>query len=187
MDIKALLDAREAYLATPGIEHYDETLQAVVAAADSTGSLGKADIGALVLWKRLRADTPWATALQQRPEGDVRAITAMAIEAVRDQSLSLEEAGRRGRQALLGLPGCGHGPALASAILLAGAPTRMAVYDRHAEAGLRMLGLPSGGSYATYMANLGTLVDGLAAEGHDWTPRDVDTALFAMGRQQARR
>jgi len=44
------------------------------------------------------------------------------------------------RRVLLKLPGCQHGPAVASAILTAGASDRMAVYDRRAVAALGALG-----------------------------------------------
>ncbi|WP_125621498.1 MULTISPECIES: hypothetical protein [unclassified Streptomyces] len=40
--------------------------------------LGKADIGALVVWKRLRADIPWAAALMSVPDAEVRTVTAQA-------------------------------------------------------------------------------------------------------------
>ncbi|MGJ3558078.1 hypothetical protein ACR6C2_00585 [Streptomyces sp. INA 01156] len=53
-----LITARTAYTQAVSA-HYDELLHHVAHRAQAEGSLGKADIGALLLWKRLRADTPW--------------------------------------------------------------------------------------------------------------------------------
>ncbi|WP_156213494.1 hypothetical protein [Lentzea aerocolonigenes] len=39
---------------------YDEVLTEVTARVSTTRSIGKSDIGALLMWKRLRADTPGA-------------------------------------------------------------------------------------------------------------------------------
>jgi hypothetical protein len=47
---------------------YDEVLVEVAARISTTGSIGKSDIGALLLWKRLRADTPWARQLMSMAE-----------------------------------------------------------------------------------------------------------------------
>ncbi|MFJ9808950.1 hypothetical protein ACIRTB_12000 [Streptomyces sp. NPDC101158] len=57
-----LSSARQAYADTVS-PHYDEALQDVIQRASGSGSIGEADIGALLLWKRLRADTPWAADL----------------------------------------------------------------------------------------------------------------------------
>ena len=42
---------------------YDEVLTEVAARASTTRSIGKSDIGALLMWRRLRADTPWVRRL----------------------------------------------------------------------------------------------------------------------------
>jgi hypothetical protein len=55
---------------------YDEVLVEVTARISTTGSIGKSDIGALLMWKRLRADTPWARRLMSTPEAEVRTVTA---------------------------------------------------------------------------------------------------------------
>lgn len=178
--VSRLVTAQADYLANAG--HYDETLQHVSASIAASKSACKADIGALLFWKRLRADTPWAADLQHLPDEHVRNVTATAVTVVNDPTLTLAEAGRQGREALLELPGFRSGPALASALLLAAAPERMAVYDRRAEAGLNQIGISSEGRYSTYMGLIATLLKQLHDAGHEWKPRDVDTALFTLGK-----
>lgn len=188
-DVNVLLRARMGYLAAVS-PSYDETLFIVAARVNASRSLGKADIGALLFWKRVRADTRWARALHGLPEEHVHAITAEAVAAVRQETGDLADAARLGRSALTQLPGFHKGDALASALLVAAAPTRMAVYDTRVQNGLEMLGLnlsSAPGRYARYMGLVGGLVEKLAAAGHDWTPREVDTALFWLGRPTAPR
>lgn len=55
---------------------YDEVLAEVAARIATAVSVGKSDIGALLLWKRLRADTPWSGSLMSMPEVKVRILTA---------------------------------------------------------------------------------------------------------------
>ncbi|WP_055691547.1 hypothetical protein [Streptomyces prasinus] len=161
--------------------HYDEVLHHVAHRAQAEGSLGKADIGALLLWKRLRADTRWAGALMAVADAEVRRVTAAAVAAVRDTSLSRSTAARVGRAALAGLPGSTSGDALASAVLTAAAPDRTAVYDRRAHVGLRSLGIPLTHSQGRYSRCIDA-VDHLLADAPDpvraWTPREMDTALY---------
>ncbi|WP_328649095.1 hypothetical protein OHS58_17980 [Amycolatopsis sp. NBC_00348] len=106
---------------------YDEVLVEVAVRARAAGSIGKSDIGALLLWKRLRADTPWASRLMSVPDLEVRATTARVVDAVRDPHSSTPAAAREGRRLLASLPGFTTGDALASAVLVAAAPRRMAV------------------------------------------------------------
>lgn len=165
---------------------YDEVLYEVAERIARSGSIGKADIGALLFWKRLQANTPWAARLHLMPDLEVRRVTATAVEAVRDVTLETPEAAREGRSALTALPGFARGDALASALLLAAAPARMAVYDRRAQAALALLGLQlsaASGRYARYMALVDTLREELSTSRADaWIARDVDLALFALGR-----
>jgi len=176
--------AHEEYHATDS-GAYDEALLEVSERVEERGSVGKADIGALVLWKRMRADTRWARSLSLMTDAAVRQITGEAVTAVRDARLATPEAAGRGRAALGKLPGFARGDALASALLVAAAPDRMAVYDRRAQAGLEMLGLvltPAEGRYRRYMA----LVEDIRADvglrhGRAWTARDVDLALYWIG------
>lgn len=150
------------------------------------GSIGKADIGALVFWKRLRADTPWVTALHGLADQDVRGVTAPAVEAVQDSSLTPSEAAGKARGILSPLPGFQTGDALASALLTAAAPTRMAVYDERVQNGLKVLQIPLSAAKGRYRAYLGLISDLLLEAPSDvrssWTPRDVDLALYTLGR-----
>ncbi|MFD9217784.1 hypothetical protein ACFVY9_32735 [Streptomyces sp. NPDC059544] len=155
--------ARTAYLAAVS-PHYDEVLWDVAQRAENTGSLGKADLGALVVWKRLSAQTPWASELMSLPDSNVRSVTARAVQAVHNSGVSRAEAAKAGRGIVWELPGFRTGDALASAILTAAAPTRMAVYDRRVQQALGDLDLeltPAPGRYSRYM----DLLDHLLAEG----------------------
>lgn len=163
---------------------YDEVLAEVADRIRTTGAIGKADIGALLFWKRLRADTAWVRELMTKPEQDVRAVTAKAVAAVNDQSLTVPEAASAGRGELSSLPGFKTGDALASALLLAAAPGRMAVYDDRAHTGLKALGLSltaARGRYGRYMELVEDLRSTANLHGHAWSARDVDIALFWLG------
>ncbi|WP_405552063.1 TniB family NTP-binding protein [Streptomyces canus] len=124
-----LIPARAGYLA--GISpHYDEVFHDVAQRTQHASSLGKTDIAALPVWKRLSAQTRWVSALMSLPDTQVRAVTERAVIAVHDTALTRGQAARTGRSIMAELPGFRTGDALASAILTAAAPTRMAVYDR---------------------------------------------------------
>lgn len=163
---------------------YDEVLNQVAERVEKSGSIGKADIGALLFWKRLRADTPWVGRLNALSDESVRQTTAGAVSFVNDASLSTPEAAARGRGHLSSLPGFDKGDALASALLLSAAPKRMAIYDRRAQAGLGMLGLAlsaAPGRYARYMALVESIRSAALTRGMEWTGRDVDIALYRLG------
>ncbi|PRX50858.1 hypothetical protein B0I33_1019 [Prauserella shujinwangii] len=182
-----LLAAARASYGTQAEQTYDEVLREVAARIAATGSIGKTDIGALVLWKRIRADTLWARRLGDTPDEQVRAATAAAVAAVTADRLPVADAGRQGCAELRSLPGFGHGPALASALLTAAAPDRMAVYDRRAVAGLSRVGLDldSGPDlYGRYLERVEALRALAAEHGADWRARDVDVALFHLGGYQ---
>ncbi|MFE2159875.1 hypothetical protein ACFW9M_18890 [Streptomyces lydicus] len=179
-----LVAARAAYASTVS-EFYDETFWCVSHRGQATGSFGKVDIGALLLWKRLRADTVWVGELMALPDNHVREVTAASVNAVRDTSLSRMSAAKSGRAALATLPGFRTGDALASALLTAAAPERMAIYDRRAHAALHTLGITVGhapGRYGRYM----DAIDQLLAHGprptRTWTARDMDIALYWLAR-----
>ncbi|MBP2267045.1 hypothetical protein J3A64_002509 [Pseudarthrobacter sp. PvP004] len=180
---KILLKAHEQYFSeTP--RAYDEVLDEVAGRIGSSKSIGKADIGSLLLWKRLRADTRWVRNLMVIPDKEVREHTLKAVEAANDLSRSVPEAAASGRSALSPLPGFQAGDALASALLLAAAPERMAVYDRRAQGGLEMLGLqlsPARGRYGRYMELVENIRLSASANDHEWTARDVDVALYWLG------
>ena len=136
-----LIPARAGYLANVS-PHYDEVFHDVAQRTEHTGSLGKTDIAALVVWKRLSAQTRWVTELMSLPNIHVRAVTERAVTAVRDPTIPRSEAARTGRGIIWELPGFRTSDALASAILTAAAPQRMAVYDRRVQHALDTLGLP---------------------------------------------
>jgi hypothetical protein len=189
VEAKRLVDARAAY---PNLEDghpYDEVLFEVQVAAERSASIGKADIGALLLWKRLNLSTPWTRDLNNMPDRDVRKITSTAVELARDPAVIAPDAAEAARIALLELPGCRHGQAIASTILTAGAPNRMAVYDERAVHGLDELGHPDPqGKYSSYMTIVCSLLDVVHRE-HDtsWLARDIDKALYIIGAPERNR
>jgi hypothetical protein len=175
-----LTTARHAYTSTVS-PHYDETLHEITHRATASGSIGKADIGALLLWKRLRADTPWAASLMALPDTEVRRTTAAAITAACDTSLTRSAAAQAGRAALTQLPGFRTGDALASAVLTAAAPNRMAIYDQRAHSALHTLSITlshAPGRYTRYIEAIDQLLTTAPDPMHHWIPRDMDTALY---------
>ncbi|MGW9436141.1 hypothetical protein [Streptomyces sp. NPDC055607] len=182
-----LISARATYLASVS-PHYDEVFWDVAQRVERAGSLGKTDIAALVVWKRLSAQTRWVTALMSLPDSQVRAVTEQAVASVQNLSLSRGEAARAGRGAISELPGFAKGDALASAILTSAAPTRMAVYDRHVQRAINSLGLTltdHPGRYGRYMDLLDTLLTQSGERADGWTARDIDTALYWTGKNSA--
>jgi hypothetical protein len=183
--LRSLMDARDSNLIAP---KYDELLHEVSNRIRQSESIGKADIGALLFWKRLRADTGWVPRLMALSEAEVRAVTSSAVSAANDKSLTLAQSAKSARATLSSLPGFRTGDALASAVLHAAAPHRMAVYDQRAHHGLRLLlGHEVGdekGRYSRYMAVVDQLTQAVNATHppREWTPRDVDLALYVIGR-----
>lgn len=167
--------------------HYDDLLTEISSRIEAAGSVGKADIGALVLWKRISASTRWASELMALPDDHVREVTARAVRCAQDQSLSVPEAAVAGRGELGSLPGFKSGDALASAVLLVAAPTRMAVYDRRAQTGLKRLDLTLSsrrGRYGRYMYLVEQIRGAVNDRGNDWQARNVDLALFQLGNRR---
>ncbi|MEU4089634.1 hypothetical protein [Streptomyces aureus] len=141
------------------------------------------DIAALVVWKRLSAQTPWVSALLSLSDIHVRSVTERAVAAVHETA-PRGEAARKGRAIMWELPGFRTGDALASAVLTAAAPTRMAVYDRRVQHALDCLGLAltrAPGRYGRYMRLLDDLLQHGGARAAGWTARDIDTALYWAG------
>uniref|UniRef100_A0AAU2UW22 Uncharacterized protein n=1 Tax=Streptomyces sp. NBC_00003 TaxID=2903608 RepID=A0AAU2UW22_9ACTN len=178
-----LVPARAGYLA--GVSpHYDEVFHDVAQRTEHAGSLGKTDIAALVVWKRLSAQTRWVSALMSLPDAQVRSVTERAVTAVRDTALPPGEAARTGRGIIWELPGFRTGDALASAILTAAAPQRMAVYDQRVQHALDTLGLTlthTPGRYGRYLQLLDDLLRHGGTQADGWTARDIDTALHWTG------
>ncbi|MFG2723091.1 hypothetical protein ACGFW5_33060 [Streptomyces sp. NPDC048416] len=115
------------------------------------------------------------------PDTHVRAATERAVTAVRDTTLTRSEAARTGRGIIAELPGFRTGDALASAVLTAAAPQRMAVYDRrvqHALDTLRLPLTPTTGRYGRYLQLLDDLLHHGGARADGWTARDIGTALY---------
>ena len=186
-DVGRLLSrAWQAQVSADPTAVYDEVLREVSARAASEGSLGKADIGAIVLWKRITAQTPWARELLLRPDDAVRSATAEAYRLANDVALTVPEAGQAARLALRTLPGMGGTASLASAVLLALAPDRMAVWDRRvgvALEALRQRPRPGDGFYGRYLAtavSLAAEMDDSSGDG-PYNPRAVDLALYFLG------
>ncbi|WP_409484302.1 hypothetical protein [Arsenicicoccus dermatophilus] len=164
---------------------YDEVLLEVIERGREASCLGKADIGALTLWKRLRADTPWASRRIETPESRVREVTRRAHHDANDAGLDVVRAATQARNQLRELPGFTYGDALASAVLLALAPDRLAVYDRRASLALTRLDLPlreQQGRYGHYMRTVESLRLAACTPQEPWTARDVDVALYWIGR-----
>jgi hypothetical protein len=166
---------------------YDEILHDITGRVAMAGSLGKTDLGALLLWKRIQVGA-WAGKLLCMPDSEVREITAKAVAASRDQGLNVPDAARAACQALLALPGTETGDALASAVILAAAPERMAVYDYRAHLGLWRAGLrleEKPGLYYRYMGLVEQCRAELLQYDHGtWTAREVDLALFTHGQHR---
>lgn len=76
--VSALVQADDGYWNSVS-PHYDEILHEVTDRVAASGSIGKVDIGALVLWKRMSASTRWASGLNVLPEVDVRKVTGVAV------------------------------------------------------------------------------------------------------------
>ena len=168
---------------------YDEVLRTVSARASKAKSIDKADVGALVLWKRITAQAKWSRTLMWTPDALVRSATGAAYRLANDPSVATPEAGQAAREALAGLPGMGGTAALASAVLLALAPDRMAVWDRRvgvALSAMRMYPRSGAGFYGRYLSTVVELaqsMDEAATEERAFVPRDVDLALFYIGGQ----
>lgn len=167
--------------------NYDEVLFNVAERFATNQSIGKVEIGGLLIWKRLQANTRWAMDLMNVPDQQVREYTRNAYLAANDLTLSVPDAARSARSALGSLPGFKTGDALASAVLLAAAPQRLAVYDNRAHHALNILGLElkSGrGRYSRYMDIVERLCHLAHSNAATWTARDVDVALYKIGGQK---
>jgi hypothetical protein len=167
-------------------ETYDETLSVVVDRVLAAGHLTKADIGSLVLWKRISAQTRCPKDLGNTPDSEVRKATGSAFELANDRSRPAAEVGQGARWALNGLPGMSPRSegALASSVLVACAPERMAVWDRRVKAALELIGMPIKAGpryYGRYLERVAELQATMASETDDtFSPRHVDLALWRL-------
>ena len=185
--VDQLVSAHDAYMASAN-DHYDDVLLEVSERIAVSGSAGKTDIAALVCWTRLNASTIWVKDLMQMPEHEVRDATGLAFQRARAAD-QISEAAADAIAALRPLPGLGRGRAVASAVLVAGVPEQMAVYDRRAHASLQNIGIPIGytpGVYSRYMTAVEALRDDVnASHGLQWRARDVDLALYWMSNRKS--
>jgi hypothetical protein len=182
--VEALIAGASAYYAEVS-DAYDEVVEQVAARVAEAGCLGKLDLGALTAWKRLRADTPWMGKLMSCPDREVRLHTERAVIAARDETKPVPGAAAAARTALTVLPGFAHGDAIASAVCFVAAPLRLAIYDRRAHYGLHQLDLAldnQPGRYGRYLLLIEQCRQELADQGHVWTARQVDVALYQLGR-----
>jgi len=187
--VSKLVVARDDYLRdVPTC--YDEPLEEVASRVADSGSIGKSDIGTLLFWKRLRADTAWAARLLRLPDSEVRRRTTPVVAAATDPRVSVVDAARTARRLLVDLPGMKKGDALASALLCAAAPARLAIYDSRAQRGLALVELElsdAAGRYSRYLALIEQCRTELAGAGLAWRAREVDLALFQLGRPSSGR
>lgn len=170
--------------------YYDEVFHEVHRRVLSSGSLGKSDLGALVLWKRIQANTKWAERLLLRPEEEVRYVTGEAYSPGKSDEERLEILAR--------LDGFRSGKsALASTVLSAWNPGDFGVIDRWSRRSITLFQMwrndnlypiPLAGSimsYTTYLIMVRHMRDQLTEEsGKSITARDVDKGLFWIGREE---
>ena len=93
----------------------------------------------------------------------------------------------KARKLLRGLPGFRTGSAMSSAVLTAIKPDGLAVYDRHANNGLKRVELDLADDepdhYAAYMRRIERCrAEARAVRGHRWSAHDVDLALYVLGK-----
>ncbi|MEU5844306.1 hypothetical protein [Rhodococcus sp. NPDC047139] len=79
--VTTLVAVHAQYPSVEGGCFYDEVLLEVPAGAERDGSIGKGDVGALLLWKRLNLSTVWSRDLNEWPDRKVRAVTARGVRA----------------------------------------------------------------------------------------------------------
>lgn len=121
------------------------------------------------------------------PDQDVREATAKTFLAANDGRLDIHEAAKPARSALGSVPGFTTGDALASAVIVAATPTRMAIYDRRAHHGLSLLKIKltnGSGRYSRYMQEVQNLIGLFMEHDQTWTAREIDQALFTIGNQR---
>jgi hypothetical protein len=164
--------------------HYDDVLREVCVRIDTSGSVGKGDIGTLAFWKRIRTDS-WSESFLSWSEARVREVTAAAVVAAREPGLIA--AASNARELLRELPGFKRGSAMSSAVLTAIRPRGFAVYDRNANKGLKRIGLDLAGNepdhYAEYIRRIEQCrTEARAVRNHQWSAHEVDLALYILGK-----
>lgn len=150
---------------------YDELFESIGHGMREHRAATKADIAALIFWKRIRTDS-WAGQFLATSDQKVIATTKAAFA----RGLTDEERLER----LRALPGFRHGAAVPSTLLAAWNPAAYGIYDRNAKRALAALALwPS--DAAIGVARYFKLIRDVGNE-LEMTPRAVDKALFIIGR-----
>lgn len=180
---------------------HDEVLNEVSQRVQQREYLTKADIGALAFWMHADTGSGWVPELHRYPDAYVQEVTSRAFVAVQDGDIPA--AGQRGCEILRELSDLApteearFSLPLASAILLACAPHRMAIWNSRVEAALDSpetgpgIQSPFGrdDQYAKYLEICEYVAAQLTQTSYArlhrklFTPRDADTALSQLGRQ----
>jgi hypothetical protein len=152
---------------------YDDVLEDVHTRLVANGFATKLDLAALIAWKHVRNAKSMRVALKL-PTDTVEEGTADAfMPGLSDKERIL---------ALRNIPGFRHGGAFTSVLLTAWCPTEFGVFDDRAS----NVGWPRAITPActcvrsdlpTYFAHLREIASEL---GSDWTPRNVDMALYGL-------
>jgi hypothetical protein len=163
---------------------YDDVLREVSARIAASGSVGKGDIATIAFWKRVRT-AAWAESFLSLPEARVREVTGPVVMAAREPDVI--SAASKARELLRDLPGFKTGSAMSSAVLTAIRPDGLAVYDRNANDGLKVLDLDLAYDephhYAEYMRRIEKCrIEGRAKGGQRWSAHEVDLALYVLGK-----
>ncbi|GAA1738118.1 hypothetical protein [Luedemannella helvata] len=153
---------------------YDGVFAEVHTRLRDAGEAGKADIAIIAFWKRIRLDATWVGNLLSMPEEDIRRATRSAFGQAGDREALSE---------LAVLPGFRTWGAMATALLCAYDPLRWPVMDRNAFEGLRQLGQRVDGKAPTYFRDVRQLRDQLVRYRPGTTVREIDKALFIIGRE----
>jgi hypothetical protein len=164
--------------------HYDDVLRDVSARISANCSVGKGDIAMLAFWKRIPTKS-WAEDFLSLPELEVRDVTSHVVVAARERDLIVGAS--KARELLRKLPGFVTGSAMSSAVLTAIRPTDLAIYDRHANQGLKWVELSLAGNqpehYAEYMRRVEQCrSEAKALKGYRWSGHEVDLALYLLGK-----
>jgi hypothetical protein len=154
-------------------DSYDDVFEDVHVRLTTAGYATKLDLAALIAWKHVR-NAPWMRVMLKLPTGTVEQGTADAFTCGRSDKERI--------CALRDIPGFRRGRAFTSVLLTAWCPTEFGVYDdRASDAGWTQAITPActctRSDLPTYFAHLRQIASEL---GTDWTPRNVDMALYGL-------
>jgi hypothetical protein len=174
---KALSTALSAYP-----DYYDEVFDEVHHRMRRQHHATKLDLNALATWKRVRTTT-WAGDLNLLPQSTVVNATKGAFaRGIGDHSRV---------NALSDIPGFRARGAVTSALLAAWDPTLYGVLDKNARrARSKVVAsgcLCSWYDLVTYEEHLRLLAGELSTHETTWIPRQVDMALYVLGKSHSRR